>query len=304
MHVPSGPWYHDQENAYDYSLLLAEFAKFICAVSVRQDHRCFCATFRRSSFAMSNWSDDTSWTSWRGWWNASGWHGNSEGWGSGDPWQTTGDPWQAGSTAVVSRSSDTATAQWLATTEMPKAKAQPPKPPEQASSQQDENTAASRVASSVVSPGDTASFVLRGSETPSNAHPPRQLMRTLLLRLTDEMGEHPVPLYREIPNAPDAPWHDYLLTLPPAAKEVVFASGGVTEFGACSFPEEPDPNTMKPRVDFVAIVMTDVPSMVRLHPGRSAKGDAKPIPGTWSQAIQCRLNFARNRARAGGSTWT
>ena len=216
---------------------------------------------------------------------------------------------------MVSRSSETAAAH----TETPTAKAPPPKPsglgdcssiPEEAAVQQDESAAASCAVEMTVAIrqdalGDTAAFVLRGSEVPSNTHPPRQLMRALLLRLTDEMcQEHPSPLYREIQNTTDAPWHDYLLTLPPAAKEVVFATGGVIEFGVCSFPEEPDPNTMKPRVDFVALLLGEVPSMVRLHPGRSAKGDSKPIPGTWSPAIQCRRNFARNRARAGGSTWT
>ena len=117
VHVPCGPWYHDHIRC-DYSFR---------AVFLRQDHRSFCDTSRHSSFAMSNWSDegwsnDTCWTSWRGWWNASDWRGNSEGWGNRDPWQ-------AGSAAVVSRSSETAAAQWLTTTEMPKAKAQPPKPP-------------------------------------------------------------------------------------------------------------------------------------------------------------------------------
>ena len=45
--------------------------------------------------------------------------------------------------------------------------------------------------------------------------------------------------------------------------------------------------------------MADGVSMVRLHPGKSAKGDATPIVGAWSRAIQCRLNYARNRAGAG-----
>ena len=264
---------------------------------------------------MSNWSDDRSWASWGSWWNASDWRGSSEGWGSGDPWQTGGDPWGAGNAAVVSRRSETAAAH----TETPTTKAPPPKSPgahdgssipEQTAAQQDESTAASRAVEMTLALrqealADTGACVLRGSETPSSMHPPRQLMRALLLRWTDAMGrEHPSPLYCEIQNTPDAPWHDYLLTLPPAAKEIVFATGGVTEFGVCSFPEEPDPNTRKPRVDFVAVLMGQIPSMVRLHPGKSAKGDAKPIPGTWSPAMQCRLNYARNQARAEGSTWT
>ena len=264
---------------------------------------------------MSNWSDDRSWASWGSWWNASDWRGSSEGWGSGDPWQTGGDPWGAGNAAVVSRRSETAAAH----TETPTTKAPPPKSPgahdgssipEQTAAQQDESTAASRAVEMTLALrqealADTGACVLRGSETPSSMHPPRQLMRALLLRWTDAMGrEHPSPLYCEIQNTPDAPWRDYLLTLPPAAKEIVFATGGVTEFGVCSFPEEPDPNTRKPRVDFVAVLMGQIPSMVRLHPGKSAKGDAKPIPGTWSPAMQCRLNYARNQARAEGSTWT
>ena len=109
--------------------------------------------------------------------------------GSGDPWQTGGDPWRAGNTAVVSRSSETAAAH----TETPTAKAPPPKPsglgdcssiPEEAAVQQDESAAASRAVVQQDALGDTAAFVLRGSEVPSNTHPPRQLMRALLLRLT------------------------------------------------------------------------------------------------------------------------
>ena len=88
-----------------------------------------------------------------------------------------------------------------------------------------------------------------------------------------------------------------MLTLPDASREVVFDHGGVVEFGVCAFPAEPDPNTRKARVDFVA-TMVDGVTMVRLHPGKSGKGDAKPIVGEWSRAIQNRLSYARNLARA------
>ena len=62
--------------------------------------------------------------------------------------------------------------------------------PEQTAAQQDESTAASRAVEMTLALrqealADTGACVLRGSETPSSMHPPRQLMRALLLRWTD-----------------------------------------------------------------------------------------------------------------------
>ena len=166
--------------------------------------------------------------------------------------------------------------------------AQPPGPP--ASDVVAETAAATPLA--VFEP------VLRRGDVPNNRQPPRAAMRSLLLRLTEEMApDICAPLYREIHDTPETPWKDYLLTLPDASQEVVFQHGAVVAFGVCAFPAEPDPNTQKARVDFVA-TMEDGATMVRLHPGRTQKQDAKPILGNWSRAIQNRLNYARNRGRA------
>ena len=209
-----------------------------------------------------------------------------------DPWQDK-DPWQATAAAVDSRSAET-----MAAAAAPIAEELPPGQNEGIGTwdmvlvTEPASTETADVVAGELGP------VLSAGDTPSHGQPPRRVMRDLLLQLTEELGqEHPNPLYRQIENTPATPWHDYLLTLPATTKEVVFQHGGVVEFGVCSFPAEPDPNTGKARVDFVAMIADGV-SMVRLHPGKSAKGDAKPIVGRWSQAIQNRLNYARNRARA------
>ena len=111
------------------------------------------------------WSDE-GWTSWGGWWNASDWH---DGW-----WSSSWDnrDWGQASTAVVSRSCQTAAAEWLVAEASPRAAAAESKPPvtEEVYPGPDEGTAVSRataasVAAATTSPGAAAEFPVM-EETP------------------------------------------------------------------------------------------------------------------------------------------
>lgn len=140
--------------------------------------------------------------------------------------------------------------------------------------------------------------ILHAHDTPASAQPPRAIMRELLLRLSSEItacDEH-TSIYWHLDDDPrTCPWRDFLLTLDPKDKEIVFGPAGVREFGICSFPGEKDPNTRLPRVDFL-ITQAPPGRLVRLHPGKKKSGDAKPVVGDWSLAVQNRYNYTMKQA--------
>lgn len=126
-------------------------------------------------------------------------------------------------------------------------------------------------------------------------HAPRQEMRSLLLERTAWINDHWFPdhsnegCWEELSNSETCPWHDFIATLPEASKTVACGPRGVVCFGIASFPEELDPNTHAPRVDFQ--VWQQDGCHVRLHPGKSAAGDAEPVVLSSGPAVTSRKAF-------------
>ena len=151
-------------------------------------------------------------------------------------------------------------------------------------------------------PAATHELVTRDAE-PAGVRPPRKAMRLLLQSHTDVINRtwyksHPDQgFWLELRSCPECPWRDYIATLPSADKAIACGEFGILRFGVASFPDELDPNTGCPRVDFQAW-HADGSTHVRLHLGKTASGDATPVVCSTGSAVQGRLNYtARVRGR-------